>query len=121
MVHDELGQPRTASLADYSLITAAEVPPIETEFVESPSPANPLGAKGIGEAGSIGTPAALANAIADALGGRRVDPPFTPDKLWRAAWELETSAEPAQRSRLVIALACGAAVALLARWLWRRR
>ena len=58
-----------------------------TAFVESPSPLNPLGAKGIGEGGAIGTPAAVANAVADALGGARVDPPFTDDKLWRALRE----------------------------------
>jgi aerobic carbon-monoxide dehydrogenase large subunit len=85
VLHDEAGQPLNSSFAGYSLLTAAEVPPIETAFVESPSPLNPLGAKGIGEGGAIGVPAALGNAIADALGGRRVDPPFSAAKLWRAA------------------------------------
>jgi aerobic carbon-monoxide dehydrogenase large subunit len=84
VVHDEAGQPVTVSLLDYTLLTAADVPPIETEFVETPSPLNPLGAKGIGEAGTIGAPPAVANALADALGGRRVDPPFTAEKVWRA-------------------------------------
>ncbi len=81
---DEEAQPTSASFADYSLLTAAEVPPIDAAFVESPSPLNPLGAKGIGEGGAIGTPAAVANAVADALGGRHVDPPFTEEKLWGA-------------------------------------
>jgi aerobic carbon-monoxide dehydrogenase large subunit len=85
--YDEQAQPTSASFADYSLLTAAEIPPIAAVFVESPSPLNPLGAKGIGEGGAIGTPAALANAVADALGGRHVDPPFTEDKLWRAIHE----------------------------------
>jgi aerobic carbon-monoxide dehydrogenase large subunit len=85
--YDELAQPTSASFADYSLLTAAEIPPIAAAFVESPSPLNPLGAKGIGEGGAIGTPAAVANAVADALGGRHVDPPFTEDKLWRAMQE----------------------------------
>jgi carbon-monoxide dehydrogenase large subunit len=84
VVHDDAGQPVAASLLDYSLLTAADVPPIETEFVESPSPLNPLGAKGIGEAGTIGAPPAVANALTDALGGRHVDPPFTAEKVWRA-------------------------------------
>src|SRR3954471_5962463 len=84
VVHDEDGQPTTSSLLDYGLLTAAEVPPMATEFVETPSPLNPLGAKGIGEAGTIGTPPAIANALADALGGRHVDPPFTAEKIWRA-------------------------------------
>jgi carbon-monoxide dehydrogenase large subunit len=83
-VHDETGQPHTATYADYSLLTAAEVPHIETEFVESPSPLNPLGAKGIGEGGAIGTPAAIGNAVADALGGRILDPPYTAERLWQA-------------------------------------
>ena len=85
-VHDEEGQLRTASFADYSLLTAAELPPVESRFVETPSPLNPLGAKGIGEGGAIATPAAVANAVADALapfGVRHVDPPFTEAKLWR--------------------------------------
>jgi aerobic carbon-monoxide dehydrogenase large subunit len=85
--YDEQAQPTSASFADYSLLTAAEIPPIAAAFVESPSPLNPLGAKGIGEGGAIGTPAAVANAVADALGGRHVDPPFTEDKLWRAMHE----------------------------------
>jgi aerobic carbon-monoxide dehydrogenase large subunit len=84
VVHDDDGQPTTSSLLDYGLLTAAEVPPMATEFVETPSPLNPLGAKGIGEAGTIGTPPAIANALADALGGRHVDPPFTAEKVWRA-------------------------------------
>ncbi|HEY1274182.1 MAG TPA: xanthine dehydrogenase family protein molybdopterin-binding subunit [Thermoleophilaceae bacterium] len=80
---DDEGQPTAANFADYSLLTAAELPPIETAFVESASPLNPLGAKGIGEGGAIGTPPAVANAVADAL-GHGVDPPFTEDRLWRA-------------------------------------
>ena len=85
-VHDEAGQLRTASFADYKLLTAAEVPHAETAFVETLSPLNPLGAKGVGEAGAIGTPAAVANAVADALAplGARVEAPFTEEKLWRA-------------------------------------
>ncbi|WP_028064389.1 xanthine dehydrogenase family protein molybdopterin-binding subunit [Solirubrobacter soli] len=73
-----------SSLLDYALLTAAEIPEFSTAFVENPSPLNPLGAKGIGEAGTIGAPAAVANAVANALGGRRVDPPFTAEKVWRA-------------------------------------
>lgn len=86
-VYDENGQLRTASFADYKLLTAAEVPPLASTFVETPSPHNPLGAKGVGEAGAIGMPAALANAVADALAAEGIaglDPPFTEEKLWRA-------------------------------------
>ena len=83
-VHDESGQPVTVSFADYGLLTAWEMPEVATGFVETPSPLNPLGAKGIGEGGSIGAPAAVANAVADALGGAHLDPPFTEEKLWEA-------------------------------------
>jgi aerobic carbon-monoxide dehydrogenase large subunit len=83
-IYDELGQPLTASLMDYSLLTAADIPPIVTGEVSTPSPLNPLGAKGVGEGGAIGTLPAVANAVADALSGKHVDPPFTDEKLWRA-------------------------------------
>jgi carbon-monoxide dehydrogenase large subunit len=84
LVFDEEGQPRNASFMEYLLLSAAEAPELRTAFVESPSPRNPLGAKGIGEGGTIGVPAAIANAVTDALGGLHLDPPFTPEKLWRA-------------------------------------
>ena len=84
VVHDPYGQPANSSLLDYGLLTAADIPHLQTAFVQSPSPLNPLGAKGIGEGGAIGTPAAIGNAVADALGGRHVDPPYTPRKLWLA-------------------------------------
>jgi carbon-monoxide dehydrogenase large subunit len=82
-VYDADGQMRSASLLDYALLTAAEIPEIRTAFVESPSPYNPLGAKGIGEGGTIGALAAVSNAVADAL-GQWIDPPFTEEKIWRA-------------------------------------
>ena len=85
MVHDEDGQPTDRLAARLRAADrgrgAASCGP---RSCESPSPRNPLGAKGIGEGGAIGTPAAIGNAIADALGGRRVDPPYTPEKLWSA-------------------------------------
>ncbi|MGZ4306701.1 MAG: xanthine dehydrogenase family protein molybdopterin-binding subunit [Solirubrobacteraceae bacterium] len=83
-VYDEIGQARSASLMDYGLLTSADVPPIITGEVSSPTPLNPLGAKGIGEGGAIGTLPAVANAVVDAMGGAHVNPPFTAEKLWRA-------------------------------------
>src|SRR5439155_3650792 len=65
--YDEYGQPLAVNLYDYHLPTAFSVPTITSELRQTPSPLNPLGAKGIGEAGSIGAPAAIANAVADAL------------------------------------------------------
>ena len=85
VVHDESGHPRTAS--QLGLPTSAEIPPLRLGEVASPSPLNPLGAKGAGEGGATGSPPALANAVADALGGRHVDPPFTAERLWRALGE----------------------------------
>ena len=82
VIHDDSGQVRSASLMDYSLLTAAEIPPIAIGEVASPSPRNPLGAKGVGEGGAIGTLAAVANAVVDALGGHHVDPPFLEEVLW---------------------------------------
>jgi carbon-monoxide dehydrogenase large subunit len=66
------------------------VPEIVTAFVETPSPYNPLGAKGVGEGGTIGALAAVSNAVANAV-GRWVDPPFTEEKIWRALNEQETT------------------------------
>ncbi len=86
-VYDEDGQLRTATFLDYGLLTAADVPEIVTAEVVSPSPRNPLGAKGVGEAGAIGTLAAVANAVADALGGVHLDPPYGSEKVWRALTE----------------------------------
>ena len=85
--YDDIGQPLAVNLYDYHLPTAFAVPEIRTALRETPSPLNPLGAKGIGEGGSIGTPAAIANAVADALaplGIRHLDPPFTPSRVWTA-------------------------------------
>jgi carbon-monoxide dehydrogenase large subunit len=84
---NEEGQPLAVNLYDYHLPTAFSVPPIASELRETLSPLNPLGAKGIGEGGSIGTPAAIANAVVDALrplGIRHLDPPFTPARVWSA-------------------------------------
>jgi carbon-monoxide dehydrogenase large subunit len=82
--HDETGQSLSVSFVDYPLLTAWEMPDLASDFVETPTPLNPLGAKGVGEGGSIATPPAVANAVVDALGGVQVDPPFTAEKLWEA-------------------------------------
>ena len=67
MVYDEQGQLLTGTFMDYLVPTAMELPPIETVHLEYPSPRNPLGLKGIGEGGAISPPAAIANAVEDAL------------------------------------------------------
>lgn len=68
--YDEDGNPLVVSLADYLMPTAHELPEIETILIEHPYPGSPIGAKGAGEAGIVATPAAVANAVADALGSR---------------------------------------------------
>jgi carbon-monoxide dehydrogenase large subunit len=86
-VYDEDGNPLTASFADYSFPSAADLPSFECTLQETPSPNNPLGAKGIGESGTIGAPPAIQNAVVDALahlGVRHVDLPVTSERVWRA-------------------------------------
>jgi carbon-monoxide dehydrogenase large subunit len=85
--YDADGQPLAINLYEYHLPTALSVPPVFSELRETPSPWNPLGAKGVGEGGSIGTPAAVANAVADALAPlsiRHLDLPFTASRVWEA-------------------------------------
>jgi carbon-monoxide dehydrogenase large subunit len=87
VVYDEDGNPLTATLADYPAISAAELPSFETVHLETPSPLNDLGAKGIGESGTIGATPAVQNAVVDALahlGVRHVMMPATPERVWRA-------------------------------------
>jgi carbon-monoxide dehydrogenase large subunit len=87
VLHDEAGQPLNPNFTEYGVPGATEVPAIASEFQETLSPLTPLGAKGIGESGSIAVPAAVANAVADALspfGVTHLDLPYTPERVWRA-------------------------------------
>jgi len=87
MVYDRQGNPQTATLADYAAISAAELPSFELLASETPTTINPLGAKGIGEAGTIGATPAVQNAVVDAvshLGVRHIDMPATPSRVWAA-------------------------------------
>ena len=87
VVYSPEGQPLTGSLLDYALPRAHEVPPLILETLEVPSPTNPLGAKGIGSVSTVPAPAAVANAVLDALvsfGVRHLDTPLTAEKIWRA-------------------------------------
>jgi len=84
-LYGEDGQPLTASLMDYTMPNAEQVPSFVTSVVETPSPINPLGAKGVGEAGCIGGPPAIVNAVLDALaplGIKTIDMPLKPEKIW---------------------------------------
>ena len=87
MAYDEDGNCLTGSLTSYAMPTAAELPNFETARTETPSPLNPLGAKGIGESGAIGATPAVWNAVVDAishLGVDNVDMPATPQRVWLA-------------------------------------
>jgi carbon-monoxide dehydrogenase large subunit len=87
IVYDEDGQLLTGTLMDYAIPRAADVPHVLIEKTCTPSPRNPLGAKGVGEAGCIGIPPAVVNAAVDALaplGITHLDMPLTPARLWTA-------------------------------------
>ncbi len=90
MAYDADGNPVTGSLIDYAIVTAAELPSFELLASETPATINPLGVKGIGEAGTIGATPATQNAVVDALshlGVRHVDMPATPARVWAAIME----------------------------------
>ena len=90
MVYTDDGQPVTGSLMDYALPLAEEFPELVLDTIETPSPLNPLGAKGIGELPTVAAPVAVTNAVMDALAGagiRHIDTPLTPEKIWRALQE----------------------------------
>jgi carbon-monoxide dehydrogenase large subunit len=90
VVYDADANPLTSTLADYAMITAAELPSFELLDSATPTSANPLGVKGIGEAGTIGSTPAIQNAVVDALshlGIRHIDMPTTPERVWTAIKE----------------------------------
>jgi carbon-monoxide dehydrogenase large subunit len=85
--YDQDGNCLTGTLASYAMPAAADLPSFETERTQTPTPLNPLGAKGIGESGTIGAIPAVQNAVVDALahlGVTHVDMPLTPERVWRA-------------------------------------
>ena len=86
VVYDEQGQLITGTLMDYALPRAGHIPPFELDRTETPSPVNPLGVKGVGEAGTIGATPAIVGAIVDALspfGVKHLDMPVKPEAVWR--------------------------------------
>jgi aerobic carbon-monoxide dehydrogenase large subunit len=85
--YDESGQLLSASLIDYAFPKTEQIPRMRTSFQVTPSPTNPLGVKGIGEAGCVGAPPVIVSAVCDALapfGITHIDMPLTPPKVWRA-------------------------------------
>ncbi|SNR95346.1 carbon-monoxide dehydrogenase large subunit [Geodermatophilus pulveris] len=92
VLYDEDGNPTTSTLADYPFVSATELPSFELVDMATPTPMNPLGAKGIGEAGTIGSTPAVQNAVVDAvahLGVRHIDMPTTPMRVFRAVQQAQ--------------------------------
>jgi carbon-monoxide dehydrogenase large subunit len=92
VLYDPDGNPTTTTFADYPIVSATELPSFELVESETPTSYNPLGAKGIGEAGTIGSTPAVQNAVVDAvahLGVRHVDMPTSPMRVWRAIREAQ--------------------------------
>lgn len=96
IVYDDAGQPLTGSFLDYGPLRAPQIPPlaaVETAHTVTPSPFNPLGVKGVGEAGTTGGPPAVVNAVLDGLaplGITHLDMPLTPQRIWQAIQEAKT-------------------------------
>ncbi len=85
-LHDEQGNLLTGNLMEYAVPRAESLPSFECHRTETPTPLNPLGAKGVGEAATIGSTPAVVNAVVDALAGkgvRHIDTPITPEKVWK--------------------------------------
>jgi carbon-monoxide dehydrogenase large subunit len=86
-IYSDDGQLLTGSMLDYTLPRASFFPNLELDETVTPSPVNPIGVKGVGEAGAIASTAAVANAVIDALstlGIRHLDMPYTPQTVWRS-------------------------------------
>jgi len=97
VIYDDAGQLLTASFADYAIPTASEVPSIATIHLETESPSTVGGFRGMGEGGTIGAPAAIANALSDALsplGGEIFELPMTPERLFRLIRKAKTASAP---------------------------
>ena len=94
MVYDESGQLLNASFMDFLVPYASEVPHIETDHLETPSPLNPLGLKGAGEAGTIPVSAVIASAIEDAEGFPIRSMPISPTELWELRQQHLTTTDP---------------------------
>jgi len=102
VVYDRGGQLLTGSFMDYAMPRASDLPAFHTAFIETRAPSNPLGVKGGSESGTIGAPAAIGNAVIDALwhlGVRDITLPITPETVWRA---LNTARRPAANSNVTL-------------------
>jgi carbon-monoxide dehydrogenase large subunit len=96
IAYDPAGNPLTSSFADYAIPSAADLPALEVHTIETPTPRNPLGAKGIGQGGAVGATPAVQNAVIDALshlGVRHIDLPLTSLRVWEAIEEAKRKSQ----------------------------
>jgi aerobic carbon-monoxide dehydrogenase large subunit len=101
MIYDENGTPLTSNFADYGLVSSAETISFETHEMETPSPLNPLGVKGIGESGTVIATPAIQSAVIDALkpfGVKHLDFPFTAERVWQAIQRMNPRVDLGQRN-----------------------
>jgi aerobic carbon-monoxide dehydrogenase large subunit len=96
-VYNEDGQPQTTTFADYLMPACLEIPDIEVHHIATPTDRTPLGAKGLGEGGAIGPPAAIANAVADALGVAVTATPLSANAVWDLIGTLTPAGQPQER------------------------
>ena len=80
----DTGQLMSGSYMDYCMPRADDLPPLKLDMTNTPCPTNPLGVKGCGEAGAIGAPPAVINAVTDAIGANDLNMPATPHRVWQA-------------------------------------
>ena len=96
-VYSQDGYPMTPSFFTYAIPTTIDLPSYTMDRICTPTPNNTLGAKGIGESGSVGSPPSVGNAVVDALhfkGVRHIDMPLTPEKIWRILNDLPPQSQP---------------------------
>jgi carbon-monoxide dehydrogenase large subunit len=100
VTYDDNGNVTAGDFMNYLLPTAMEVPEMDTDYTVTPSPHHPIGAKGVGESPTVGSPPAIVNAVVDAMshaGVTHVDMPMTPDRVWAALDEADLAVDPADR------------------------
>src|SRR5205823_12697896 len=93
--YDKDGQLVTGSFMDYCMPRAHNLPTLKVDMTTTKSPSNPLGIKGCGEAGAIGAPVAVINALTDAIGSEELAMPATPQRVWRSLQKVSNRREAA--------------------------
>jgi len=100
ITYDDLGNATAGDFMNYLLPTSMEIPEMETDYTVTPSPHHPIGAKGVGESPTVGSPPAVVNAVVDAMshaGVTHLDMPLTSDVVWAALRDAGLATDPADR------------------------